>query len=229
MKRTATIILTLAALISFASCSRADISGITSFINSSLTQQSSTASPDEQPNVDLPLRGSSDGEVYENASLGIGIKFDDEWTLYNDVQTAGLNGLSDEKLEEDYAGVIKKSDLIYDMYAMRSDGSTMNIVFENMNIIYGSVLNEDAYIDASLSQAQTTFGQLNWALESSEKVTVTAAEQEFNALELTANIGSGYLYETRMCKKIGDHMAVITIASTDRGVIDGMIADFYKV
>lgn len=229
MKKTATIALTLALLISLASCARTDISGITSLISGSETEKDNTASSTQEPDAELPVRGSSEGAVYENASLALGIKFDDEWTLYSDAQIATLNGLAEETLGEDYTEAVKNADMIYDLYAMRSDGSSMNIIFENMGIIYGSVMSESDYIDASVSQAETTFSQMNWTLESSEKVTVTAAEQEFNALELAVNIGSGYLYETLICKKIGNHMAVMTIASVDRSVIDGIIADFYKV
>lgn len=229
MKKTAMIALMLAALLLLASCAPTDITGVTSIIKGSDSQTDSTASDVQEPVTDLPGRGSTDGAVYENASLALGISFDSEWTLYNDAQIAELNGLTEKALGEDYAETVKNADLVYDLYAMRSDGSSLNLIFENMGILYGTVMNDVSYIDSALPQLETTAAQLGWVIENSEKTTVTAAEQEFHALKLTLNIGGGTLYETVICKKIGNYMAVMTIASVDSNVIDSLIDSFYKV
>ena len=229
MKKTAKTALLLVMLISLISCTAADILGTTSSAGTSETQQNSTLTSGQVPDPVLPMRGSSEDGVYESGSLGIGIEFDSEWTLFNDTRLASLNGITEDAFKENYTEIIKTNDLVYDMYAMRSDGSTMNIYFENMDLMYGSAMSESDYIDASASQMETTFAQMNWIVESSEKLTVNAAEQEFSAFKLSVNIGTGYLYETVMCKKIGGHMAVTNIASVSIDVIDGIIADFYKL
>ena len=140
-----------------------------------------------------------------------------------------MNGLTEEALGENFSETLKSADLLYDLYAQQDNGTSINIIFEKMGLINGLVISESDYLDASLSQVEEYFAQLNWTVEDSKKGTVTAADQEFSSLEVSVNVGNGYVYETQLYKKIGNHMAVITIASVDRDVINNIIDSFYKV
>ena len=102
MKRFLTVLLAMAFVMSFASCSKDE---------GDVTDQSEVTTEDmgtkETPDTDSSFeQGSVAQQTYKNEFIGIGCTLDDGWTFYTDDQIAKLNE--------------GKGDILYDMYAENS-------------------------------------------------------------------------------------------------------------
>ena len=91
------------------------------------------------------------GTRYENESLGIGLVLDETWTIYNDEQLAELSGLTADMFsDEKYKEMMENSNSFTDFFAQHSSGASINVMFENLGLLYGSVMSEEQYRTAAL-------------------------------------------------------------------------------
>ena len=98
--------------------------------------------------------GTINGGVYENSYLGVGISLDDSWSIYDEEQLAQLIGwTADQYDNEKYAEQIENADLFYDLFASANDGLvSVNVVIQNLGLLYGTVMDEDKIVDMTLEQ-----------------------------------------------------------------------------
>ena len=219
-------------------CDGKDISGdtkneadATGVISASPTPDAATPAPEESSYK----MGSTDGGVYTNDFLKIGCTLDENWTYYNDEQLAELSGIAFDAIDnEDLSKAFKESTdsgkIVFDMYAASSDGlATINIVFENLGVVYGIVLDEDKYLDLAMENLQQTLEASGIENLTVEKTTIEFAGASKPAIATTGELSGFPLYESIICIKQGNYMANITLCSVNENIIEQLAALFYAI
>lgn len=193
------------------------------------------------PEATLPSEESAyemgivNGDTYTNDFLKIGCKLGENWSYYDETQLAELSGIvadtiGDEAISEKFRESTDNGKVVYDMYAASSDGlANINIAFENLGVVYGMALDEDSYIDLSLESVQA-------ALESSGVENLVIAKSSISfagvsrpAITVAGEISGIPLYESVVCMKQGNYMAVITLTSFNENITEQLAGLFYSI
>ena len=187
-----------------------------------------TAPADDGPDYEF---GSMTGGVYKNDFLGIGCTLDESWTYYSDEEIANLNGLVIDSMDdEEIAETLRSSSVIYDMYAMAESGLvTMNIVFENLGVLYGTALDTAGYVDIAISNLGDALTSAGYSDVNCEKTTVDFCGETCDAIDITGVLSEMTVYEKLICMKRGNYIAVITLASFGEDVTADLAALFYSL
>ena len=88
--------------------------------------------------------GRVEGGTYTNEFLSVACQLGDEWTYLTDEEIAQLNGEIGESLtDEELSEMFSNGKTVQDMYAASADGTaTINVIFEDMGVLYGAALDE---------------------------------------------------------------------------------------
>ena len=150
--------------------------------------------------------GTVNGGVYENDFIGIGISLDDSWDIYDEEQLAELIGLTAEQYDDEkYVEQLKNADMFYDFFASAEQGLvTVNIIIQNLGLIYGTVLDEDKIVDMSLEQ-------MDEQLQSSSEYQ-----------------GMAYYTQQAFIKQ-GKYMAIVTVSSFIEDITADIMSEFYGI
>lgn len=193
-----------------------------------------SSTPDElqdEPKVEEKAfeAGKIDGDVYSSDVTGLQFKLDENWVFLDDEGIEELTGMvqdmtDSEKLEE----TMSKGASIYDMYAMTNDGSgrTVNITVENLGALYGTILDEEAYINAAKDQLQPAFDSMGATNVVVETTIYTIAGAEHSGIHLTAELQGVQLHEQMVCVKEGRYMYNITCSATSEEDAASIMAMF---
>lgn len=166
-------------------------------------------------------RGVITDNVYTNKITGVTYTAPEGYTYYSDEMVAARYNTTVDILYP------KKLDtIIYDMYCGNGEiGSSLNIIYENIANVYGTVFDENAYLTFCLASIKTSF-------ESTEGVRITnIAEEtiEINGTEyLSANISlrvnGEEFYETVIVKDFDGYMMRLTAAAYDEAELESILA-----
>lgn len=213
-------------------CGGTDISGNVTDVNSpSPTPDAAPPTPEEREYE----MGSANGGVYTNDFLKIGCKLDENWSFYNDDQLAQLSGITADAIQdEDISKLFRESadsgKVIFDMYAASADGlATINILFENLGVVYGFALDEDKYIDLAMENLQQSLEASGIEKIALEKTAVDFAGASRAAIAITGELSGVPLYESLICMKQGNYMASITICSVGENITEQLAGLFYAI
>lgn len=241
MKKLMALILALLLVLSLGSCGGSP-SGTVTPAESSEPEQAAepveteepeqAAEPEEpaQPEEALEI-GTVQGGTYTNEFLGITCTLGEEWTIASEEELLDMAGLTADAIaDEDLAETIQNSGLIYDFYATAQDGLiSLNVVIEDLGVLYGLALDENGYLEASqeeLAQAMESIG-----LEDGEVTigTMTFAGQDHGCSQVVGTLYEVPFYETQVCVKVGNYMAVVTAASFQEDVTGDLLGMFTAV
>lgn len=217
MKKLTAMLLVLVMMLSLCACGEKNVSG--------------TVSPqEEQTEVDFQL-GVTTGGKYESTFLGIGCSLDDSWSFASQEELAQMIGATAEMFDnEEYAEQMKNTDMFYDMAAAADDGLVnINIIIQNMGLLYGMALSEEKYIEISQEGLEEQLSSAGFTLEGAEAGTVTFAGQERSGLHITCTYQGIAYYCQQVYIKQGNYMSVITLASFFEDDTDSMLDYFYAV
>ena len=231
MKKLIALLLALVMVLSFAACSKGEPAPDNSGNKSSQNEESSSEGESESKSNEEKLdhiRGSVDGLTYTNTAAEITFAAPEGWVFFNDDEIAALYNLtSEELLSEETAEILENTDMVYDMYCQNaSTGASVNINFENLGLIYGTVLSEESYLELSKANLESTFSGGGMELVSCETVTASIDGKEVPCLDLVINMTDygSELYEKIFVKKAGSFMGCITIGALSSDEIDQIIA-----
>ena len=226
MKKLITLLLCACLCLSlFAGCG-----GDKNSIGDSIEQAEPTPEPTpeaEPEEEDKPVSaGSVSGSVYTNEFIGIKCDLGQDWMYFDEAQMAELNGLTAELFDdEQLKSTLENSGLVYDMYAMRLDGTaTINIIIEDLGKLYGALLSEDRYVDISIDALPDALASAGFADLSIEKTSLEFCGKEHSAIIISGMLEDMAIYEVLVCVKSGSYMAAITVAS----YIDNTTEDILK-
>ena len=172
--------------------------------------------------------GEKTASTYVNEGLGIRAEFPANWTVL-DEQTAQVMGLvADHLSEEDLADQLRESGSLCDLYAIATDqsGDNVNIMIQDLGVLYGIVLDENRYTDLNMDQIEPTLSQMGMTDITMEKANVTFAGAEHPSILVSANYSGVPVYEQMVIFKAGNYMSAITVFSVDKARVDQILGFF---
>lgn len=187
-----------------------------------LTEATTEASAEK----DEHLLGVFDGSTYVNEFLGIQCQLDENWTIATDEELGQLSGLTADAItDEAIAEQLRNSGIAYALYATADEGLvTMNIVFENLGLLYGTVLDEETYASLSVEQLATALESTGLENVTAETTTVSFAGADHAAIMVHASVSGVDFYEQLVCMKVKSYIAVVTVGSFQEDITSDLLA-----
>lgn len=182
-----------------------------------------SAEPEEEF---VPARGKVEGNVYKNEAFGISFTAGEDWYYYSDEEIAAAMGIvAEEIFTDEYAESVSEIEIIYDMYCGSFEtGETVNVNYENLGIIYGTVLDEKGYLEAAVAQFDSQMEGSGITFPKKEIGTVLIDGKEVPCLHVVMEYYGISIYETIAVKKCGDWMGVVTVASLDEAALENLVS-----
>ena len=233
MKKVSAIILAVIMALFFVACGDENVKGTveqTGSQNQSSVPAGGNKTDSDSSEADEFSVGASANNKYENAYFGIGCTLDSNWVFSTDDEIKQMNDMSLDLIGEEYAEAIKNASLIYDMMATVPGGiESVNIVIENVGVLYGSLLSTDEYLDNSVSSVEGALESMGFDNVSAEKGTLVFAGSERPILSVSASVAEFSMNETIVVLKKGNYIASITVASDSEENSKKILSNFYAV
>ena len=158
--------------------------------------------------------GVVDGSTYTSEFAGITCTLSESWIFLSQDEIAQIGGVAsdlttDEKLKES----LNSGATIYEMYAMDSDSTSLNITVGDLGVIYGTVLDVKDYASSAADQMPSAMESIGMENVTAELTTVTFAGQQQTAIAVTASFQSVPMYEVLVCLKQGNYIYNVTVCS----------------
>lgn len=181
---------------------------------SEASTEAPTEAPTEVSDAD-PQMGTYENGTYTNEFLGISCAMDNSWTLATAEEMAQIQGMSAELVtDEDLARQLESSGSSMVFYAAADEGLvTMNIMVENLGILYGLALDEESYLELSGDSLPTALESMGFENVTQEMTTVQYLGSEHVALRVHGSFSGVEFYELLIPRKVGTYMSILTIAS----------------
>ena len=156
MKKLFAMLMALTILMTMAACGQQTTDEAGGTVDPGAVEDQGTSGQVDMPADDAgtPELGSVNGGTYTNEFAGIGCTLDETWTFYTEAQIAEINGfLTEGTSDEDMRQLMEENQSVYDMYASSTDGlMTMNVVFQNMGLLFGTTMSAQDYVELSAEQ-----------------------------------------------------------------------------
>ena len=153
---------------------------------------------DNDTKTETFARGSWDGTVYTNDSLGLTVTVPEGWKIADDEELAAVMGLTIEFLKAQNLCEMKAVDPNY--------GTNVIIMAENLAVsVGGTSYDEKAYSDTVINTLPEEYGY-----EFSEPETVTIGGRDYYLLQGTAQ--EGVLGQDFLFTRIGNHMVSVILS-----------------
>ena len=116
------------------------------------------------------------------------------------------------------------------MFAAANEGLvTINVVIQNMGVLYGAALSEEKYIELSLEDLDEQLGSAGFILQGNEIGTINFAGEERTALHVSCTYMDVPYYCQQIYIKQGNYMSVITLASFYEDITESLAEYFYAL
>ena len=162
MKKLFAMLMALTILMTMAACGQQTTDEAGGTVDPGAVADRDTSGQVDMPADDAgtPELGSVNGGTYTNEFAGIGCTLDETWTFYTEAQIAEINGfLTEGTSDEDMRQLMEENQSVYDMYASSTDGlMTMNVVFQNMGLLFGTTMSAQDYVELSAEQLPDAMG-----------------------------------------------------------------------
>ena len=170
------------------------------------------------------------GIRYENENIGVGVLLDEDWVIYNDEQLAQLSGLTADMFsDEKYKEMMEKSNSFTDFFAQHSSGASMNVLFENLGLLYGSVLSEEQYRTAAMQNMAGAYESAGFENVQIEENTVDFAGAERVGIHTSCTVNGVNYYVQQVLIKSGSHMGIISLCCFVQDDTPLMASFFYPL
>ena len=170
------------------------------------------------------------GIRYENENIGVGVLLDEDWVIYNDEQLAELSGLTADMFsDEKYKEMMEKSNSFTDFFAQHSSGASMNVLFENLGLLYGSVLSEEQYRTAAMQNMAGAYESAGFENVQIEENTVEFAGAERVGIHTSCTVNGVNYYVQQVLIKSGSHMGIISLCCFVQDDTPLMASFFYPL
>lgn len=173
------------------------------------------ASGKEEQKEIVAERGTFEGNVYTNKSMGIQVTFPEDCTMYSDEQIEQLVGAGAEVMEEAYdSDSVEKglSGTIYDVVAVTADqAANIQVVMEDTKSTAGKVLSSKEYAEVMVKNLETTYSSAGIETGEPERSEETYGGVEFSTVYLPVN---GMIQKYAVCQ-VENYVLVFTFTYAD--------------
>ena len=113
---------------------------------------------------------------------------------------------------ETFKEQMNKIDMFYDFYAQKPDGTqTINILIQNLGLLYGTVMDEETFVDMSTKSLEAQLEDAGFSNISWEINTIDLGGQTRHGMLIQADV-NGMTYQAQQAYiKVGSYIAVITL------------------
>lgn len=233
MKKLFAMLMTLTILMTMAACGQQAPDEAGGTVDPGAVADQDTSGQVDMPADDAgtPELGSVNGGTYTNEFAGIGCTLDETWTFYTEAQIAEINGfLTEGTSDEEMRQLMEENQSVYDMYASSTDGlMTMNVVFQNMGLLFGTTMSAQDYVELSAEQLPDAMGAYGFEDVTASVTTAEFAGAECPAIAITATVQDTPMYELLVCMKEGNYIYCVTLCSYTEDVTAQMAALFYTL
>ena len=233
MKKITAMLLTLLMLLTMAACGQKEPEQTGGTVEPGATpDQSVTGQVDAaEQGGETPELGAVNGGTYTNTFAGIGCTLDETWVFYTEEQIAEINGfLTEGTSDGEMRQLMEENQSVYDMYASSTDGlMTMNVVFQNMGLLFGTTMSAQDYVELSAEQLPDAMGTYGFEDVTASVTTAEFAGAECPAIAITATVQDTPMYELLVCMKEGNYIYCVTLCSYTEDVTAQMAALFYTL
>lgn len=170
------------------------------------------------------------GTRYENESLGIGVALDENWIIYNDEQLAELSGLTADMFsDEKYKEMMESSNTFTDFFAQHNSGASMNVILENLGLVYGTVIDEEQYRSLSLQTLEPAYVSAGFTDIEVEENTIEFAGAERIGVHTHCKVQDIDYYVQQVMIKTGSHMGIVSLCCFVQDDTQFMADMFYSL
>ncbi len=187
------------------------------------TSSESESQPESEPQLSL---GKTANNTYNNEFLGLSCTLPDEWTFYTDEEILQLNNLTADLVDEEIAKSLENANLIYDMYAMKTDGSNININLEKLSAVQLIALDIKATLESQIDTIKSAYESIGYTDINIGYQKINVDGKEFDALVLTAKIQGIDFYANVFTFRKGSYLASVTVCSLQTDKIDDILNCF---
>ena len=106
---------------------------------------------------------------------------------------------------------------------------TMNVVFQNMGLLFGTTMSAQEYAELSAQQLPDAMSTYGFENVTAAVTTVEFAGAERPAVALTATVQDTPMYELVICLKQGNYIYCVTLCSYTEDVTAQMAELFYAL
>ena len=189
------------------------------------------APTEEEPTVDpeaeeaaKAIFGTTDGSVYTNQWLGLGIELDSDWGICTLNEILDLNGLS---ADESLADQLEAASPVMFMFAQKAD-STQSLN-GNLEKNLPAIITEELYLSAQLDSLAGALEGMGMTNVVTAMDTVTFAGQERFCIQVSAEFNGITIFETLVACQTEEGMALITASAQDQAELEALLAGFYAL
>ena len=174
--------------------------------------------------------GHSDASSYESTFLGIGCKFDSNWTFMTDEQIQENNKAAAELINnKTVSNALEDGTVLTDMMVQNSaTGSNVIVAIEKIHTSMKNIT-EEQYVDFVATQLVATLEASGFSNVSTEKITTTFLGSDHVALKITSTVSSTTVNQIQIPVKKGEYMACITASAFGDNTVDEMVDAFYSL
>lgn len=237
MKKVFALILAALMLLSMSACGKKTtaVSNSTLPLVTETPTEAPAATPSETPaeapadtGTASPSLGTYDNFIYTNEFLGIRCELNENWIVADSTQLAEIIGAASDMItDEELAQIIADSGSSMVFYASADEGLvSMNIVTENLGVLYGTVLDEESYLNLAMASVPQALESIGLTDVTMELVTLNYLGTENVAVQVHGLFQGMDFYETIVPRKVGNYMALLTIASYYENIGQDLLENF---
>lgn len=191
-----------------------------------------TDAPTEEPTVEATEEapqfslGSSSSNTYTNSFLGLSCTLPENWTFATDEEILQMNNIASSMMDEETAKAIAEANIVYDMFAQSTTGSSINVNLEKVTAIQSVMLDVKQTLEAQLPTIKSTFENMGYTNVQAVYQTVTIDGQEFDGLAISAEIQGMTFYEILFSFKKENYLANVTLGTIQAEELEVMLNSF---
>ena len=217
MKKVFCIILSMLMLLSLFGCTgntdpediRGEVSGTTE------------GKQEEKPEFSL---GDTTGSTYTNDFLGISCTLPEGWVFYTAEQIKEQNNITENYLDEEVIEQLKKASIVYDMIAQHmTDGSSINVTMEKLNVVQVVSLNIQKTLEAQIDTIKSTYANIGYTDVQVGYQKLTVDGKEFDSLKIQAKFQGLEFTGVLFAFLKGDYLANVTVCSLSADTVNSVI------
>lgn len=164
-------------------------------------------------------RGTMEGNVYTNESMGIQATFPEGCVMYSDEEIAQVVGAGSDIMGETYDSELLENSIagtIYDVIAVTADQSAnIQIVMEDTQTTIGLSVPASTYAQAMVSTLKTTYESAGVTISEPTVTEENLGGLDFAVVSLSVNGMTQEYY----AHQVGNYMLLFTVTYTDRAAV----------